>query len=197
MPSYKANFVRDHLHFLLNLEMNTNSQNCWRIFFITLIKAYGLQCLYGVHIQYCWYYIEDNVWLYKRMNVYESGPYYSAGYCDPWSSFTIYFIVLFSTTETVGFGQHQWSDTFLYAGDKCTGYSAGSSVCRSISKPTWYVITLVWLLLFCLYHQGYWYAKMVVCQTITILSHITCTLLLWFSLIILISTFRFLNTNIS
>lgn len=111
--------------------------------------------------------------------------------------FTIYFIMLFSTTETVGFGQHQWSDTFLYAGDKCTGYSAGSSVCRSISKPTWYVITLVWLLLFCLYHQGYWYAKMVVCQTITILSHITCTLLLWFSLIILISTFRFLNTNIS
>lgn len=31
---------------------------------------------------------------------------------------------------------------------------------------------------FCLYYQSYWYAKMVVCQTITILSHITCTLLL-------------------
>lgn len=30
---------------------------------------------------------------------------------------------------------------------------------------------------FCLYYQGYWYAKMVVCQTIAILSHITCTLL--------------------
>lgn len=125
-------------------------------------------------------HMEDNVRIYKRTNVYESGPYYSAGYCDLWSSFTIYFIVLFSTTETVGFGQHQWSDTFLYAGDKCTGYSAGSSVCRSISKPTWYVITLVWLLLFCLYYQGYSYAKMVVCQTIAILSLITCTLL-WFS----------------
>lgn len=61
---------------------------------------------------------------------------------------TIYSIVLFFTTETVGFGQHQWSDTFLYAGDKCTGHSAGSSVCGSISKPTWYAIPLAWLLLF-------------------------------------------------
>lgn len=92
---------------------DTSSQNCLKIegfFCYNTDKSIGPSMLIqGTYIWYCWYldHMEDNVRIYKRTNVYESGPYYSAGYCDQWSSFTIYFIVLFSTTETVGFGQHQ------------------------------------------------------------------------------------------